>query len=51
MTVSPHEPDETAADKPDADLAEQQTEAWPDPDDEGVVPDADRVVPVVDDED
>lgn len=50
MTVPPTdpEPDDVADFVPDGDLAAQTESAWPDDEEQGIVPDADRVVPDLD---
>jgi hypothetical protein len=48
MTVPPPEPDETSDDPadlvPEGDRAAQAESAWPDEEDDGPVPDPDRIV-------
>ncbi|KRC66355.1 hypothetical protein ASE12_17275 [Aeromicrobium sp. Root236] len=46
----PDEPGDAADLVPDGDRAAQAESAWPDDDDQGIVPDADRVVPGLDDD-
>lgn len=46
----PVEPDDVEDLVPDGDLAAQTEIAWPDDEDQGIVPDGDRVVPDLDDE-
>lgn len=46
----PGEPGDVADFVPDGDLAAQTESAWPDDEDQDIVPDAERVVPGLDDE-
>ena len=46
----PEEPGDAADLVPDGDLAAQSESAWPDDEDQGIVPDGDRVVPDLDEE-
>jgi hypothetical protein len=47
---APNEPDDVADFVPDGDRAAQNESAWPDDEDQGIVPDADRVVPDLDED-
>lgn len=44
----PGDPDDVEDLVPDGDLAAQTESAWPDDEDQGIVPDGDRVVPDLD---
>lgn len=46
----PNDPDDVADFVPDGDLAAQSESAWPDDEDQDIVPDGDRVVPDLDEE-
>ena len=46
----PSDPDDVADCVPDGDLAAQSESAWPDEEDQDIVPDGDRVVPDLDEE-
>ena len=55
MTASPEDPDLSTTNDPaelvpDGDRAAQAETAWPDDVDEDIVPDADRIVPGLDDD-
>jgi hypothetical protein len=47
---APIEPDDVADFVPEGDLAAQTETAWPDEEDQGIVPDPERVVPGLDED-